>query len=91
MVAAVMHSMMTRDAHERPTRDRLCTIRSRLCIAGCLLYTARCRLSLRRRCCRLLRSRVSTSRSLIGLVRGVGGALFRGRLVRRTSREQREG
>jgi len=46
-----------------------------------LLDATRCGLSLRRRCCRFLSGCVSASRGLIGLVSGVCGALFRGRLV----------
>jgi len=89
-MAGVMHRMVMRRGTDRPVRYGLCAIRSCLCIAGSLRYATSCRLSLRRRGCRLLGGRVSASRSLVSLVRGVGCALFRGRLIRRTSREQRE-
>jgi hypothetical protein len=75
----------------RLRRDRFCAVRSRLRIAGRLLYAARCRLSLCRRCRRFLGRRIRACRSLISLVRRVDGALFRTRFVRRTSREQRKG
>jgi hypothetical protein len=75
----------------RLRRDRLCTIRSRLRIAGRLLYAARSRLSLRRSRRRFLGRRVRAGRSLISAVRRVDGALCRIRLVRRTSSEQRKG
>jgi hypothetical protein len=75
----------------RLRRDRLCTVRSRLRIAGRLLYAARSRLSLRRSRRRFLGRRVRTGRSLISAVRRVDGALCRIRLVRRTSPEQRKG
>ncbi|MGA7872104.1 MAG: hypothetical protein WCA22_14555 [Candidatus Binatus sp.] len=88
VMMATTHRMLL---GHRPTRDRLCTIRGRLGIAGRLRYATRCRLSLRRRCCRFLGSRISAGRSLIGLVRRVGGALFWSRLIRRTSCKQREG
>jgi hypothetical protein len=75
----------------RLRRDRLCTVRSRLRIAGSLLYAARSRLRLCRCRRRFLGRRVRARRSLISAVRRIDGALFRGRLVRRTSREQRKG
>jgi hypothetical protein len=75
----------------RLRRDRLCTVRSRLRIAGRLLYAAGSRLSLRSSLRGFLGRRVCARRSLISAVRRVDGALFRTRLVRRTSPEQRKG
>jgi len=75
----------------RLRRDRLGTVRSRLRIAGRLLYAARSRLSLRRSRRGFLGRPVRAGRSLISAVRRVDGALCRIRLVRRTSREQRKG
>jgi hypothetical protein len=75
----------------RLRRDRLCAVRSRLRIAGRLLYAARRRLSLGRRRRRFLGRSIGTSRSLVSLVRRVDGALSRIRLTRRTSDEQRKG
>jgi hypothetical protein len=83
--------MMTRRCIDRLGRDRLCSIGGRLRIAGRLLYAARCRLRLRGRLRGLLARRVSARRRRIGTIRRVGGALFRSRLVRGTSREQRKG
>jgi hypothetical protein len=87
-MATVMHRMML---GHRLRRDRLCAIRSRLRIAGCLLYAACSRLGLRRcsRC--FLGGSVSASCRLVGLVRRIDGALCWIRLVRGTSREQRKG
>jgi hypothetical protein len=87
-MATMMHRMML---GHRLRRDRFCAIRSRLRIAGRLLYAAGRCLSLRRRCRRLLRRRISASRSLVSLVRRVDGALCWIRLVRRTTDEQRKG
>jgi hypothetical protein len=90
-MAPVMHSMMLRGGPDCPIRDRLSAICGRLRIVSGLRYLIRRRLSLCRRRCRFLGGRVSASRSLIGLIRGVDGALFRRRLVRRTPPEQRKG
>jgi hypothetical protein len=75
----------------RLRRDSFCAIRSRLRIAGRLLYAAGRCLSLRRRSRRFLSRRVSASCRLVGLIRRIDGALCWIRLVRRTSREQRKG
>jgi hypothetical protein len=84
------HLMMLVSGH-RLRRDRFCAVRSRLRIAGRLLYAAGSRLSLRRCRGRLLRRRVCAGRRLVSAIRRVDGALGRIRLVRRTSREQRKG
>ncbi len=72
-------------------RDRFCTIRSCLRIAGCLLYAAGRCLSLRRCRRRFLGRCIGTSRRLVSLIRRVDGALCWIRLVRRTTTEQRKG
>jgi hypothetical protein len=88
MVTMVMHRMML---GHRLRRDRFCTIRSCLGIAGRLLYAAGRCLSLRRRRRGFLGRCIGASRCLVSLIRRVDGTSFRARLVRRTSREQRKG
>jgi len=82
---------MTRCTRHRLRRDCFRAIRSRLRIAGCLLYAAGSRLSLGRSLRGFLTRRFSASRCSVGAVRRVDGALRRVRLVRGASREQRKG
>ena len=79
MVVDVMVHMML---YHRLRRDCFCAIRSRLRIAGRLLYAAGRCLSLRRRSRRFLGRRISASCRLISLVRRVDGALCWIRFVR---------
>jgi hypothetical protein len=78
-------------ARHRLRRDCFRAIRSRLRIAGRLLYAARCRLRLGRCLRGFLTRRFCASRCPIGAIRCVDGALRRVRLVRGASREQRKG
>jgi hypothetical protein len=86
-----MTRMMPRCARHRLRRDSFRAIRSRLRIAGRLLYAAGSRLRLGCRLRGFLTRRFSASRCSVGAVRCVDGALRRVWLVRGASREQRKG